>query len=379
MRIAIIDPYIRGIFGQRTHLRIAKILSENNDVDFISYKVYEKLIDEVKNTVGKSNLTIVKKGYSSTYEFPYSLKYMYGGIVDLILSIEIKKRNKDKNYDAILVISSSEGWWLGYFLKKIKKNGRPLICLHITDPPTGIDLNFYEKGENTGFVKGIQDAFFLKFHKFRLKYFDIIFGQSEWTNNIFEKYFDIVPIGNAGGVDTDKFNPLHVTLATPDRYIVVPTVSLNDERKKIIRDLFNYGINMVLYGPNVVEGVPSQGYVSDEEMIRLIGNANAMLFLFDYESLGLIPLESLSLGTPVITEKKQGPFSELKNNEYVKFIDNINDIEKISKLCKEALIATIDINYRMKIRSSVESYSFESFANRIINRIDKSLLKRNNM
>jgi glycosyltransferase involved in cell wall biosynthesis len=378
MRIAIVDPYIRGMFGQRTHLRIAKILSKNNDVDFISYKVYEKLIDEVKNTIGKSNLIMIKKGYSSTYEFPYSLKYMYGGIVDLILSMKIKKRNKNKDYDAILVISSAEGWWLGYFLKKLKKNGRPLICLHITDPPLGIDLNFYEKGKHTGFIKRIQDVFFLKFQKFRLKYFDIIFGQSEWTNSILEKYFDIEPVGKAGGVDAERFSPLHVTLATLDQYIVVPTVSLDDERKKIIRDLSNYGINMVLYGPNIVEGVPSLGYVSDEEMIRLVGNANAMFFLFDYESLGLIPLESLSLGTPVITEKKQGPFSELKDNEYVKFIDNINDIEKVGKLCKEALISTLDINDRMKIRSTVDSYSFENFANRIINGIEKSLLKIDN-
>jgi len=42
-------------------------------------------------------------------EFPYSIKYMYCGLVDYSLSLILRKIHRTDPYDAILIITGSEG------------------------------------------------------------------------------------------------------------------------------------------------------------------------------------------------------------------------------------------------------------------------------
>lgn len=354
MRIAIVDPYIRGIFGQREHLKIAELLSRNNEVDLIVYKISENIIQEVRSMIGSANLIFFTTNSSNKYELLYTIKYMYGGIADRSLYSFLK----DKNYDAIVVISSVEGWWLGYMLGNKKRSGRPLTCLVLTDPPTGVSLEYYEHGKHSG-LTALFDNLFIKFQKFRLDRFDCIFGQSEWTNDIMKKIYGINVIGKAGGINTEKFNITKVVINDEEPYIAVPTVALDSKRRNIIRMLYRAGVRMRLYGPVKLDIPGELGFISDEEMINVLGNASATLFLFDYEGLGLIPLESLSLGTPVITEKRLGPGAELSGNRYVTFV---NGFEDTLKACRDRLTEKPTYEERLKIRESVKQYSFENFA-----------------
>jgi glycosyltransferase involved in cell wall biosynthesis len=359
LRIAIVDPYIRGIFGQRECLKLAALLSEENEVDLVVHRISANVVQEVRSKIGRANLIFFSLNPSNDYEFPYTIKYMYGGIADRSLSSFLRGRS----YDAIVVISSVEGWWLGYMLKNEKRGNRPLICLVPTDPPTGVSLEFYETGRHRGLAR-LTDEVFIRFQRFRLSHFDCVFGQSEWTNSIMRRVYGISPIGKAGGVDKERFDVRRVRLRDEEPYIAVPTVALDARRKDIVRKLHEAGVRMKLYGP-VRLGIPGElGYISDEQLVDVLGNASATLFLFDYESLGLIPLESLSLGTPVITERRLGPGYELAGNEHVTFVDGF---EEALRACRESASRRLTLEERLKISESVRQYSFENFA-RLIER-----------
>lgn len=64
----------------------------------------------------------------------------------------------------------------------------------------------------------------------------------------------------------------------------------------------------ILYpGKQAIPHCENLGYVSDEKLINLYGNAIATIFPHHHEEFGLIPVESMACGTPVLTYDYQGP------------------------------------------------------------------------
>ncbi|MEM3844455.1 MAG: hypothetical protein QXU98_01915 [Candidatus Parvarchaeota archaeon] len=149
---------------------------------------------------------------------------------------------------------------------------------------------------------------------------------------------------------------------TEDKYIAIPTVALDQPRIEIVRKLHLDGIEMKIFGSFKTGTPEEEGYLDEEEMIDLIGRVSAVLFLFDYESFGLIPFESLALGTPVTTEKKLRPGYELSDNPYVTFA---NTYDEILTACREALNSKLTYQERLNIRQTVTDRSFQEFAKMI--------------
>lgn len=370
LKILIVFPYVRGMWGgNRIHVALSSHLSANHMVDNLSYEIYEGILDEYKKALGKGELVCLKKRKDSSFYFPYSVKYLFGGLVDFILSRKIMDMMRRNKYDAILLISSAEGWWIGFFLRKLKRNGNLLICMHQTDPPLGIDLDFYETKKSKNTISLLKNLLMIRFQKMRLRYFDLFFGQSSWTNRIMEKFYSIKPVGVSGAIDLDSFVLDNSQNAEIQPYVAVPTAALDSDKIRIIQNLSKEGIELIAYGPVNIPGIINEGFVSDERLKEILGKAKVTLFLFDYEGLGLIPFESLAMGTPVVTERKQGPGSELVSNPYVKFVEDQNNL---AVLLRAYLKANLTYENRTKIRNSIEMYSYKRFAERV-----ETLLKDN--
>lgn len=359
--------------GNRIHCAISSLLSVDNEVDTLCYEVYGDIIDQYKSALGQGKFYYLKKRATADFYFPYSIKYLYGGLVDYVLYRKIKKFSMSSPYDAILTISSGEGWWLGYFLRKIRKKKGLIVSLHQTDQPLGVDLDYYSGIVNIRHITRLKNTFMIAFQKYRLKYFDVFFGQSTWTNNLMEKYYQIKPIGVAGAIDTEQFFPVRSVCNSTDSYVAVPTASLDSQGIAIITHLKEEGISMIAYGPRTVPGIRNEGYVTDERLKLILGNASVTLFLFDFESLGLIPFESLAMGTPVITEKKLGPGIELESNPYVRFFESEMDI---LGFIKEFMSRKLTYEDRIKIHKSVEEHSYTEFANRISSVLKTRILEQ---
>jgi len=118
LHIAIIIPYVQGIFGQRVPLTYANKLSEEHRIDLIVYKINRPVLEEVRNFVSaRVNLKIMKIRDGEGLEFPYSIKYMYCGLEDYSLSLILRKIHRTDPYDAVLIITVSEVAWVPTIMK----------------------------------------------------------------------------------------------------------------------------------------------------------------------------------------------------------------------------------------------------------------------
>lgn len=82
------------------------------------------------------------------------------------------------------------------------------------------------------------------------------------------------------------------------------------------------GVRLVAFGSKIPIGmrlnglmkhVEYLGRVSRERLISLYSNALFTLFPFTLEPMGLVPIESMACGTPVLTYNRQGPASTVVN------------------------------------------------------------------
>ena len=358
MRIAVIDPYIQGIFGQRTHLTIARYLSTTNEVDLYVHKIRKDLVSIVKESIGKANLIYIKEREGNGYEFLYSVNYMYLGFADRSIFKKLKNNNKIKPYDAVLLISGGEGAWIANLAKKRKNEVGTLIIFLPVDPPHGFNnLKYSDILEGKGRKIDNLRIFLIKaFHTYRLKYFDYVMQQSKWTTEIFKVIFQIDSLKPCvTSVDENKFVISNQNKS--EKYIAVPTVSMYEEGKIIVKKLIEDGIPIKVFGHLDIDGVKSLGYVDDATLVEVYGNANATLFLFDYEGFGLVPLESLACGTPVVTEDKLGPGAEWKSN---KFVHYFHDYDDLLKICRSLINTDLGHADRLEIRHSVKDYFFKN-------------------
>ena len=359
--------------GNRIHTALSTLLSEHNEIVNLSYEIYENTLDQYSKALGDGELIYLKKRKDATFYFPYSVKYLFGGLVDYVLYRKTMQLMKKEKFDAILVISSGEGWWLGFFLRKLKYNSNILICMHQTDPPLGVDLGYYEGKKSKSNFALLKNKLMIKFQKVRLRHYDLFFGQSLWTNNIMERFFSIKPIGVGGAIDADAFTPLNEDYKALSPYVAIPTAALDNEKIKIIQSLAKNGIELIAYGPIQVSGIRNEGFVSDEKLKEILGKASVTLFLFDYEGLGLIPFESLAMGTPVVTEKKLGPGMELASNPYVEFVE---DHENLTELLKNYLKTQLTYETRVMIHETVKPHSYVNFARLVENSILREMSEK---
>ena len=128
--------------------------------------------------------------------------------------------------------------------------------------------------------------------------------------------------------------------------------------------------------PGKLKHIPTSGYVNDEEMIDILSKAKGVFFPFDYEALGLIPLEALAVGTPVITYGKQGPYSFLKHLDG-KGVYFVNSYPELKGKCLELLDSKVDPLSSLECRRYVEMYSNDANAMRFRSAIEMEIKRKN--
>lgn len=372
LKVAIVIPTIVTIGGNRTAFLLAKSLVDWFDVSLICYHISSELIEKVESLISPAHLKYKYEIDGGSWSTLKSLRYQFVRGRDRSLAKFIEDFDKQ---DFLLVISN-EGKWLPNYLKRHNK--------HIITAISVMELNdnfFYFPYYEEIKMRFLWHIFLFPiygilrfFEKERYQSFDLLFANSLWTELIFQYLYQLTVKDTIILLDSDFWKP-PLELKDDERYIAVPTASLSGYRnaQEIIRNLVKEGLNLISYGPHKIEGVPYLGFLDDESLVKFIGNACGTLFLFDYEALGLIPFESLLCGTPVITFKKQGPFTELKSNDNIYFVTEYRDIRKA---CLDLLHAGKTKSRVVSCRNSVESYSAHKVAPRIAELIKNELLQK---
>jgi glycosyltransferase involved in cell wall biosynthesis len=369
MNIAIVVPYIPKIEGNRMAFNIARGLSADNDVTVISHTVISKVVNEVEELCKPVKLKYIRQAESGGFGFKFALKYQFLRGKSRDLANFILKSDK---FDAIIVIAN-EGHWLPSYIKR-KSNAKVyLILMELHD--RGI-ISLQNSNAKKSIVKGIILSpiygLLKYFERKRFSSFDLLFANSIWTKTIFEYLYGLPVSDVVFAIDTEHFKPSSSRIFN-DNFIVVPTASLknNFTAMETLKRLSSEGIRLVCYGSVSVPGVENLGYVDDDRMIQILSEASATLFLFNYEALGLIPFESLACGTPVITERKQGPGLQLSVNENVHFF---NSYEELKELCIQLTRTGKTDAIKNSCRNSIMSYDYRKVADMLRSRLVQNLL-----
>ncbi|CAC11834.1 conserved hypothetical protein [Thermoplasma acidophilum] len=351
MRIAIVVPYLAKVEGNKIALILASKLAKNNEVFVVSYAVKDSIIDEVNSLISPAKFFYQKAISNGRYGIRFAIKYQ------LLKGVDRKMANLLKALmplDIYLVISN-EGHWIPIYFDKAYGTKSALVVMELhdhgfisagNDPLRFPILRTVLASPAYGLAKVIEYK--------RFKSFDILFANSKWTQIVFQYLYGLPVSGILFGIDTEVFKP------TPSKFsemnfIAVPTISLKKDYygRRLISKLAKDGIPLLSYGPIKIEGVKHLGYLSQDEMVKILSAAKATLFLFNYEALGLIPFESLACGTPVITYPKQGPLVELSDNPNVIYF---REYEELLKNCRLHLNSAKDEMTINKCRESVLKY-----------------------
>lgn len=329
-------PWVPAVKGISLAITIAKYLSKNGaSVEFVAHTMDIRFKSEIGSMLGQSvvfrylnespNERISKLNY---------LRYQYVSRIDKELAEYLSEEHRD-----LILVVSDEGHNIAKLLKKCTsadEREAPVIGLLVQEL---IDYSFmpsiYRSLSLLRMLLSPLKYVFHRIEKEKFQFFDFLYANSEWTADNLKKLYGL----NSRLVVSLVDDELYPNIATPWEQregFVVPTASLDKINTRAIKDLISEGINITAYGKKNVPGVKNLGFLPRNKMIEVISSAKAMLFLFDYEALGLIPIESILIGTPVITEAKQGPLHSLKNCNCVTFARGYSDLLAICKTFQEA-------------------------------------------
>ena len=371
IKIAVVIPYIHRIEGNKIALLLAsQLVKEGNDVSLIIWKIKSSIYENLIKKYPGLKIKYHKKMRRGKFGVIFAIKYQLLKGVDRRLSNMILKEDKSSMFDFVIV-PSNEGKWIAQYIKKSELIEKPITMVTIMELHENGMLMYHRK-------KALKIASFLFYPIFfilqifedkRIKSFDIITVISKWTSHSLSYFYGINSSVETIFYDPETFNKVQYEHNNLNRYIAVPTVSITEKHKKIIQKLINNGINIIAFGRRKIDTENYLGFVSDEKLRDILTNASATLFLFDYEAFGLIPLESLICGTPVITEAKLGVFPEYNGCPDVHFAEEYEDI-KI--LCNSFLNSEKTTDSRKRCIEWAKQYDPEMVTKKILQAYEKA-------
>lgn len=371
MRIAIIIPYLHKIEGNKTALLLAsQLMKEGNDVSLIIWKIkstiYEDLTEKYPGLKIKYHKILKKGKFGIIFAFKYQL--LKG--VDRKLSNMILNEEKSSMFDFVIV-PSNEGKWIGQYIKKSELKEKPITMVTVMElHENGMLMYHRENGFKIASFLFYPLFFILQiFEDKRIKSFDIITVNSKWTANSLSYFYGLNSQIVVNHYDSEVFKGHKECEKIDVKYIAVPTVSITEKHKRIIQKLLKDGINIIAFGKRKIDTENYLGFVTDEKLRDILTNASATLFLFDYEAFGLIPLESLICGTPVITEPKLGVFTEYNDCPDVHFAE---EYEEIKILCKNFLNSEKTSESRKRCIEWAKQYDPEIVTKKILKAYEKA-------
>ncbi len=357
LSIAIIIPYFHKMEGNRTSLvLISQLIKDGNIVTLFSWKLKDSIYNKIREDTPLLAIKykhLMKRG---KFGVLFALRYQLFKGVDKKLGRMILNLSEEGKHFELVIVPSNEGKWIGQFVKKFPKQFRPLTMLTV--------MELHENGmfmSHRSPLKKIASLFFYPiffilqfFEKDRISSFDIISANSMWTGQSLSYFYGINSTFEMIMYDGDLFNAESIFPKSLKKYIAVSTVSIQNRHRDWIERLESDGINIVAFGSRKINSKNYEGFVSDEKLHEILTNASATLFLFDYEAFGLIPLESLISGTPVITEPKMGVLTTYRDSEDVHFAESYDEI---LSLCREFLSTEKTDEISKRCKNWAERYS----------------------
>jgi hypothetical protein len=327
VKIRIVVPYLERVAGQRVPLTLAAEMARSADVAVIVHTIGVEALPAAKALLGSVPLQ-----YRRTRSGPpvgmgrlVTLQLRQG--MDRWIS-EVLRREPGGPPDVVFVVGN-EGHALGHMIRRWRGAGPPRVHVGVFELLDYPFLFRHERPHPLG--REVAMPLYPLAHWIegrRLRSFDRLFSISRWTEGNLAQLYGLRSSGTFGIVDLALFRPNGAsTLTLPSQYVALPTAALDAEGSALVAELVRRRVPFVAFGSHPAPGTDYRGFVRDIEMVEILRRAAVTFFPFDYEALGLLPLESLACGTPVVTIPKQGTHAELAGNRYVEWAAEADAIE----------------------------------------------------
>lgn len=294
MKIAIFHELDLG-GARRTVEEFAKRLSKVFEVDL--YYVSEK-----KNKNIYSHNAFYYPFYPKHWKGNNWKARLYKDTIELIklyyLHKKIAKEIQSLRYDFVLVNPSK--YTQAPFLLRFLKNKSVYFCqepLRIAYDPILSNIS------SIRFPKNIYEFIIRKIRKWidleNLKFASVTLANSSYSKNFIKKSYGIAAKLCYLGVDTDFFMPLDLAKS-------IDILFIGNKDEGYI--LFNESLKFFKIKPKIFTVFRNTGNsdISDRELVNIYNKSKVLVALNQNEPFGLIVLEAMSCGTPVVALNEGG-------------------------------------------------------------------------
>ena len=363
MKLAFVIPLLTRTGGNKIALNLAEELVDQGDqVELFVHTASSTVLPQLPDFTPRVPIRILRTRVGGFRGHGDPIVWNMATRRYRELALHIAQRHHEVNFDAIILISN-EGRTLARDLRKALGRNTPKLGWCVMEL---IDHTYLLRRErDLGWLRTISFPIYPLIHELwnqAYREYDFLLANSPWTSELLEYFYGVNCLGEVISLPRRAFTR---GLRWKDSiYIAVPTVSLGPKEIGMLDKIARNGLPLVAYGPRLLPSsipIPHKGFLSEDGMRELLSNAVATLFLFDYEALGLVPLESLAAGTPVITLPKQGPYRTLSGNPDVHFGRNA---QELIDLCGRMVISPPTESVRARCQQSVEYYSSPRAAKR---------------
>lgn len=300
-------------------------------------------------------------------KLPFSYKFI--SIYRLIAPFIFKSFNFSKFN---IILTSATGAYSPNFLDK--KNAK-LISYYHTPPRYLYGFATARKQSNNLAIKFLV---LLMLHVLRMIDFkssqnvDIVIANSQNTALRIKKFYKknaIViypPVNITTNLKTKKKNQYFLTggrLARPKHIdlIVKTCIKLNLPLKIFGRSFAGYENEFNISNSSLEKNIQFLGEITDIEKFNLMKNAKAFIFAAEDEDFGIIPVEAMATGTPVIAYKSGGVLETVISKKTGIFFENLT-IESLTEAIKKFEEIKFEKNALIK---QAEKFSKENFIRNI--------------
>lgn len=365
MRIALVTPLLTRVFGNRCAFVLARELARSHEVTVVAHTVSEAAVEEVSHQIGGARLDALRRETPRPERMSRLYWWQLTRGADRALARHLRTDRSGAAYDAVVVFADEGHYVAGYLGAGASRPVTAVCLLELADHPFLLRRERPLTAARRLLMPAYPLVHFLESQ--RLAAFDLRFGISRWSSILAEYLYGVPTHGELSAYDDALFRPVPGTEGG-EPYLALPTASLDARGLRAVELLRREGVRFVAYGPRPVPSVDHRGLVTDAEMVRILSGARGTLFLFDYEGLGLMPIESLAAGTPVITEPRQGPLEEHRGNPFVRFAGTHG--ERL-EACHALLDRPKDPDAVTACPATVERYRPSVVARRMVEQIER--------
>lgn len=322
MKIAIFHELNFG-GARRTVDEFVKKLNKIFDVDLY-------YIDEKKEKG-------LKKNYKNVFYYPFHPKFwrgrswkirLYKDTIELFKLYNLHKQIaydiRTKNYDYIYVHPSK--FTQAPFILRFLKNK----CIYYCQEP--LRIIYDDNLSNISFVRFHKKLYEFVIRKIRkkidlknIKSASQILVNSKFSKEFVEKSYDISANVCYLGVDVSVFRPLNI-----DKYYDVLFIGNKDSSYKLLIDAIKFFKQKIKIKTIFREKGQS---ITDKELVIAYNKSKVLVALNRNEPFGLIPLEAMACGTPVIAAGEGGYNESIIDNK-TGFLISRNPKELYDKINK---------------------------------------------